>query len=74
MSQPSDLDIRISALSQEYEATIAAQAHRGAELAAAFAIAQSNLAAEQEKTASLEARIAELTAKVDALTAEKAKA
>ena len=63
MSQPTDAELHHAATCAEYEATIAAQAHRGAELASAFAIAQSHLAAEQEKTASLEARIAEMTKK-----------
>ena len=47
---PTDLDIRITALTQEYEATIAAQARRSATLASELAAVQAKLkAAEAEK-------------------------
>jgi uncharacterized small protein (DUF1192 family) len=56
MNEPTDLDIRIAALSQEYETTIAAQARRSATLA-------SELASTQAKLKTAEAKVIELTPK-----------
>ena len=56
---PSDLDIRIGALSQEYGVQIAQLALRGATLAAELASAQAKLASAQKRVAELEPKPAE---------------
>jgi len=56
MAEPTDLDIRISALQQEFQGQIAALSSRGAALA-------SELASCQAKLKAAEAQITELTPK-----------
>lgn len=63
MSDPTDLDVRIAALTQEYAQHVAQLSGRAATLASELASAQASLKAAQEKLSTAVAEIAELTQK-----------